>query len=139
MGGLSPLIGPEIALLDVLKVSVPLGRLVLFLGRCGGNLFLLGEKGKASVFGVFKVLLEEFFIEDLELGAQVQNFVEQRLLEGLGKVLGPRVFVESLQVASFFLGAPSLLVGGRELLCEILLEVGANEVLIYSYLLMQGG
>ena len=139
MCGLSPPIGPEIALLDILKVSVPLVRLVLFLGRGGSNLFLLGEKSKASVFGVLKVLLEEFLIEDLELGAQVQNFVEQRLLEGLGKVLGPRVFVESLQVASLFLGAPSLLVGWRELLSEIFLEVRANKVFIFAYLLMQGG
>jgi hypothetical protein len=139
LGGLSPSIGAEIALLDILQVSVPFVRLVLFLGRGGGHLFLLGEKGKASVFGILKVLSEEFLIENLELGAQVQDFIEEGLLEGLGKVLGPGVFVESLQVASLFLGAPSLLVGGRELLCEILLKVGANEVFVYAYLLMQGG
>jgi hypothetical protein len=139
LGGLSPSIGAEIALLDILQVSVPFVRLVLFLGRGGGHLFLLGEKGKASVFGILKVLSEEFLIENLELGAQVQDFIEEGLLQGLGKVLGSRILVESLQVASLFLGAPSLLVGGRELFCEILLEVGANKVLIYTYLLMQGG
>jgi hypothetical protein len=31
------------------------------------------------------------------------------------------------------------LVGGRELLSEIFLEVGADKVLIFAYLLMQGG
>jgi hypothetical protein len=56
----------------------------------------LGEKGKASVLGVLKVLSEKFLIEDLELGALVQDLIEEGLLEGLGKVLGPGVFVESL-------------------------------------------
>ena len=81
MGGLSPPIGPEIALLDILQVSVPFVRLVLFLGRGGSHLSLMRKKGKASVFGVLKVLSEEFFIEDLELGAQIQDLIEEGLLE----------------------------------------------------------
>ena len=108
------------------------------LGSPSGTLLLL-ENVLLGDNWHLSVLSEEFLIEDLELGAQVQDFVEEGLLEGLRKVLGPGVFVESLQVASLFLGAPSLLVGGRELFCEILLEVGANKVLIYTYLLMQGG
>jgi hypothetical protein len=99
----------------------------------------LGEKGKTSVFGVLEVLFEEFLIVDLELSAQIQDLIEQGLLERLGKVLGSRVIVESLEVAPLFLGDPSLLVGGRELLSKVLLEVGTNEVLVYAYLLMQRG